>query len=67
MAGPLCTQEEAFTAAAHILAKARAHQATLTAEQAAAEAYRPGGPSVDALTERIRQFRADAVAERRAA
>lgn len=59
-AAPLCTREEALTRAAHILAAARAHQATLTAEQAAREAWRPGSPSVEQLTEKIRRLRAEA-------
>lgn len=58
MAAPLCTQQEAFARAAHVLARARAHQGTLTAEQAAREAYRPGGPTVPELTARIRRLRA---------
>lgn len=58
MAPPIRTYEEAVTAAARVLADARAHQATLTAEQAAAEAYRPGGPPVAELADKIRRLRA---------
>ncbi len=58
MSGPLCTYEQAIQDAAHILAAARAHLATLTPEQAAAEAYSPGGPSIEELAARIRLLRA---------
>jgi hypothetical protein len=43
--------------AGRILARARARRDSLPVEQAAAEAYVPGGPSVDELADRIRALR----------
>lgn len=51
------TYEEAVMAAGQILADACARMARLTPEQAALEAYVPGGPSVEELAERIRTMR----------
>ncbi len=58
MAGPRCTKAEAVRACARILAAAHAHMATLTAEEAAREAYIPGGPTVEELAAEIRRRRA---------
>jgi hypothetical protein len=52
------TYDQAIAAAAQILADARARMATLTARQAAEEAYVPGGPSVEELEAKIRRLRA---------
>ncbi|GIH76172.1 hypothetical protein [Planobispora longispora] len=59
--------DQALTEAAQIFADARRRRDSLTPEQAAAEAYVPGGRSVEELTELIRAQRAEARAERLAA
>ncbi|MQY04134.1 hypothetical protein [Actinomadura macrotermitis] len=56
------TREQAMENAGRILAEARVHMATLTAREAAEEAFVPGGPSIDELEERIRALRAEQVA-----
>ncbi len=48
----------AVSEAGRILARARVRRDSLPVEQAAAEAYVPGGPSVDELADRIRALRA---------
>lgn len=55
--------DEATGAAARILGIARGRRDSLTPEEAAKEAYVPGGPSVEEIAELIRRHRA----ERRAA
>jgi hypothetical protein len=57
MAAPLCTYEEAISRAAQIVADAWAHMATRTPEQAAEEAWTPGGPSKEELADKIRALR----------
>lgn len=57
MAGPSITYRQAIANAAQILADAHAHMATLTPEQAAAEAYVPGEDH-DAKVAKIRRRRA---------
>jgi len=52
------TRAQAMRNAGAVLAAARAHMATLTPEQAAQEAYVPGGPTVEELAQRIRDLRA---------
>ena len=47
------TYTEATAAAGSALAAARARRDSLTVEQAAVEAWEPGGPSVDDLARRI--------------
>lgn len=64
MAPPVRSYAECIAAAAQVYASAIAHQATLTAVQAAREAWRPGGPSVEELADRIRQYRAEAATAR---
>ena len=64
--GEMVTKEEAFTAAARIWAEGRARRDSLTPEQAAREAYVPGGPSVEEIAELIRQQRARARAKQAA-
>ncbi|GAA4100740.1 hypothetical protein [Nonomuraea soli] len=53
--------------AAQIFADARARRDALTPEEAAAEAYVPGGLSLEDLTEKIRRQRQEARAARLAA
>lgn len=60
MAAPLCTKQQAIAAAAQVLANARAHMATLTDQQAAAEAYVPGEDHA-AKVAKIRRLRAQTV------
>lgn len=60
MAQPLCTKEEAFDAAARVMSNAWAELARKTPEQAAEDAYRPGGPSKEEIANRIRTWRAEA-------
>lgn len=54
------TYEQAVADVAQIFAQARARRDALSPERAAAEAYVPGGPSVDELTALIRDQRAAA-------
>jgi hypothetical protein len=51
-------RDQALTAAARAWADGCAREAALTPRQAAAEAYQPGGPSLDELEDRIRDWRA---------
>jgi hypothetical protein len=51
------TREEVIARAGRIWAQACARQAALTPREAAEEAYRPGGPSVDELERRIQAER----------
>lgn len=53
---------DAIRAAGHVLAAARAHTAALPAEQVAALAYVPGGPTVAELTARVTARRAGSAA-----
>lgn len=55
--------DQAVAEAARIYAEATAHQATLTAREAAIEAYVPGGRSVDELEDMIRRLRERARSE----
>lgn len=57
------TYAEAIADAAQVLADADMHMATLTARQAALEAYVPGGPSVDELEATVRRLRAETRAQ----
>lgn len=54
------TRAEHIQAAGRIWAAACARQAALSPREAAQEAYRPGGPSVDELEARITARRAAA-------
>lgn len=54
------TRDEALTAAARIYADGLALRDSMTPADAAAAAWRPGGPSVEELEERIRAQRAQA-------
>ena len=56
----MTTYIQAISEAAQILADARAHRDALTPEQAAAEAYVPGGLPVDEIAALIRRHRAEA-------
>ncbi|GLY81885.1 hypothetical protein [Actinoallomurus iriomotensis] len=56
----MTTYVQAVANAAQVLADARAHRDSLTPEAAAAEAYVPGGPSVDEIAALIRRHRAEA-------
>jgi hypothetical protein len=56
----MTTYMQAIASAAQVLADARAHRDSLTPEAAAAEAYVPGGPSVDEIAALIRRHRAEA-------
>jgi hypothetical protein len=53
------TREEAIRAAGRVWAAACARQAALSPREAAEEAYRPGGLSVDEIERRIRVQRGD--------
>lgn len=53
--------DEAITAAARILGRARARRDSLTPEEAADEAWTPGGPSREEIAALIRQHRAEAL------
>lgn len=55
--------DQAVSAAARILGRARAKRDALSPEEAAGRAYVPGGPSVEEIAELIRQHRAEARAE----
>lgn len=52
--------DEAITAAARILGRARAKRDALTPEEAADRAFVPGGPSREEIAALIRQHRAEA-------
>lgn len=54
------TRESCLEAAARALVEGCAQQDALTPRQAAEEAHRPGGPSVDELEQLIRAERAQA-------
>lgn len=56
----MTTYAQAIADAAQVLADARAHRDSLTPEAAAAEAYVPGGPTVDEIAALIRRQRAEA-------
>jgi hypothetical protein len=58
MAPPLCTYEEAITAAAAIYSRALTRMAYQTAEQIADAAYVPGGPSREELIVLVHDLRA---------
>ncbi|WP_433415090.1 hypothetical protein ACQP1V_36400 [Microtetraspora malaysiensis] len=60
-------KEQAIAEAAQIFADARARRDSLPADQAAAEAYVPGGPSIEQITDLINRMRADVRAKRLAA
>ncbi|MFC6081077.1 hypothetical protein [Sphaerisporangium aureirubrum] len=52
--------DEAMTRAGLILSAARARRDSLPADEAAREAYVPGGPSVEEITALIEKHRAEA-------
>lgn len=56
----MTTYTQAIADAAQVLADARAHRDSLTPEQAAAEAYVPGGRSVEDIAALIRHQRTEA-------
>ncbi|MDN3356029.1 hypothetical protein [Actinomadura sp. DC4] len=56
----MTTYAQAIADAAQVLADARAHRDSLTPEQAAAEAYVPGGMPVEEIAALIRRHRAEA-------
>ncbi len=58
MAPPLCTYEEAITAAAAIYSRALTRMAYQTAEQIADAAYVPGGPTREQLIAKVNELRA---------
>lgn len=58
--------DQAITAAARILGRGRARRDSLTPEEAAEEAFVPGGPSVEEIAALIRQHRAEARAAQEA-
>lgn len=60
-------REVAMRRAGQILANARARIARLSAEQAAREAYVPGGPSVEEIAAKIRAWRGETTAPARPA
>lgn len=64
---PRCTYEQAMDGTAQRLADLGAYLSTLTVEQWAQQAHRPGGPSVEELAERIRRRRAETARADRAA
>lgn len=51
------TRKQAIAAAGACLAQARADQAARSPREAAEAAWRPGGPSVNEIEDRIRQRR----------
>jgi hypothetical protein len=51
------TRDDAIAAAGQILTDARALRDSLTPREAAEAAYRPGGPSIDELENRISAMR----------
>jgi hypothetical protein len=53
MSDDMTPREQAIAEAGRILAAGCARQAALSPREAAEEAYRPGGPSVDELERRI--------------
>lgn len=55
--------DEHIAAAARTWGRARARRDSLPPEEAAREAYMPGGPSVEEIAELIRQHRAEARAQ----
>jgi hypothetical protein len=61
----MSARDDRVEAAGLVLAQARARRDSLTPEEAAAEAYVPGGPSVEELTDRIRAMRAPAAPTRK--
>ncbi|MEV7971275.1 hypothetical protein AB0O34_35570 [Sphaerisporangium sp. NPDC088356] len=52
--------DQAMDAVAELVVRARARRDSLPADQAAREAYVPGGPSVEELTTLIERHRAEA-------
>ena len=58
MAPPLCTYDEAISAAAAIYSRALTRMAYQTAEQIAEAAYVPGGPTRERLIAKVNALRA---------